>query len=297
MGPSVQPAADGGPGAVGHHLQQTTPLQVDQAGHTAGGRPAGGLEEAGLVQPEPARPRPGAPGSSTSWVPCSATARMVVAQPTPGRGRPPPPRGRPCRPAGTPRRGPVRSAPPEAGWRPPARSRSGPRRPAPDSARGACATTAPPAGRRSAGRAPGPCVGRAGWPPRHNPHSRSPWPWSGWRAAIRHPRARPRRAGSRPGPAAPTQTHYCVDPPGASFLQTSRIRKLCEVPGAVLTAPTPPSAGHHPTLHDEEPEWLATRPVRSAVAERGRWTGASTAATTPPARSRRSAPACATRST
>jgi hypothetical protein len=36
-------------------------------------------------------------------------------------------------------------------------------------------------------------------------------------------------------------------------LQTSRIRKLCEVPGAVLAAPTPPSAGHHPTLHDEEP--------------------------------------------
>jgi hypothetical protein len=56
MGPSMQPAADGGPGAVGHHVQQPTLLQVDQAGHIAGGRPAGGLEEAGLVQPEPAHP-------------------------------------------------------------------------------------------------------------------------------------------------------------------------------------------------------------------------------------------------
>jgi hypothetical protein len=40
-------------------------------------------------------------------------------------------------------------------------------------------------------------------------------------------------------------------------LQTSSIRKLCEVPGAVLAAPTPPSAGHRPTLHDEEPVKLA----------------------------------------
>jgi hypothetical protein len=31
-------------------------------------------------------------------------------------------------------------------------------------------------------------------------------------------------------------------------LQTSRIRKLCEVPGAVLAA-----LRHRPTLHDEEP--------------------------------------------
>jgi hypothetical protein len=36
-------------------------------------------------------------------------------------------------------------------------------------------------------------------------------------------------------------------------LQTSSIRKLCEVPGAVLTAPTSPSGAHRPTLHDEEP--------------------------------------------
>ena len=52
MGPSMQPAADGGPGAVGHHIQQTTLLQVDQASDPLGGRQAGGLEEAGLVQPE-----------------------------------------------------------------------------------------------------------------------------------------------------------------------------------------------------------------------------------------------------
>jgi hypothetical protein len=36
-------------------------------------------------------------------------------------------------------------------------------------------------------------------------------------------------------------------------LQTSRIRKLCEVPGAVLAVPRSPSAGHRPPLHDEEP--------------------------------------------
>jgi hypothetical protein len=40
------------PWAVGHHIQQATLLQVDQAGHIAGGRQAGGLEEAGLIQPE-----------------------------------------------------------------------------------------------------------------------------------------------------------------------------------------------------------------------------------------------------
>jgi hypothetical protein len=36
-------------------------------------------------------------------------------------------------------------------------------------------------------------------------------------------------------------------------LQTSSIRKLCEVPGAVPAAPTSPSAGHRPTFHGEEP--------------------------------------------
>ena len=60
------------------------------------------------------------------------------------------------------------------------------------------------------------------------------------------------RTSSRPGQAAWKLSHYCVDPPGAS-LQTSSIRKLCEVPGAVLTAPTSPSGVHRPTLHDEEP--------------------------------------------
>jgi hypothetical protein len=45
----AEPAADRGPGAVGHHIQQPTALQVDQAGHPSGGREPGGLEEAGLV--------------------------------------------------------------------------------------------------------------------------------------------------------------------------------------------------------------------------------------------------------
>jgi hypothetical protein len=53
-------------------------------------------------------------------------------------------------------------------------------------------------------------------------------------------------------PAAWRPRHYGVDPPAASFLQTSRIRKLCEVPGAVLAAPTSPSTAP-PTVHDEEP--------------------------------------------
>jgi hypothetical protein len=37
-------------------------------------------------------------------------------------------------------------------------------------------------------------------------------------------------------------------------LQTSDIRKLCEVPGAVLAAPTSPSAEQRPTFHGEEPQ-------------------------------------------
>jgi hypothetical protein len=56
MGPSTKPAVDRGPGAVGHHIQQATLLQVDQAGHIAGGRQAGGLEEGGLVQAKRGHP-------------------------------------------------------------------------------------------------------------------------------------------------------------------------------------------------------------------------------------------------
>src|SRR5215218_9419264 len=90
--------------------------------------------------------------------------------------------------------------------------------------------------------------------------------WSGPRAATR--RLRPARRGpqSRPGRAAGTPRHYPVDPPGASFLQTSRIRKLCEVPGAVLTAPTSPSGARRPTLHDEEPPKRACRSGKSSGA-------------------------------
>src|ERR671910_2903621 len=50
--PGTKPAIDGGPGAVGHHLQQPTALQVDQPGDPQGWCQAGGLEEAGLVQAE-----------------------------------------------------------------------------------------------------------------------------------------------------------------------------------------------------------------------------------------------------
>jgi hypothetical protein len=42
-------------------------------------------------------------------------------------------------------------------------------------------------------------------------------------------------------------------------LQTLDIRKLCEVPGAVLAASTSPS-GHRPTLHDEEPAKQTAQP-------------------------------------
>jgi hypothetical protein len=45
-----QAAVHRSPGAVGYHIQQPTPLQVDQAGHPSGGRDPGRLEEAGLVQ-------------------------------------------------------------------------------------------------------------------------------------------------------------------------------------------------------------------------------------------------------
>jgi hypothetical protein len=213
--------------------------------------------------PDPAAGHPpGPPGRShTEWVrpgwlsgswsrPARARRPPPAAwgpPPAAGRDHPPPaspsptrprghvplrrPHGRPCRPAGTPQRGPVRSAPPEDGSRLPARSRSAPRRPAHDNARSACASTTPPAGHRPAGHAPAPHGGRGGWPASRNPHSRPSPPSSGRQAATRHPPAPPRRPPSRPGPAATTQTHYPVDPPGASFLQTSDIRKICEVPG------------------------------------------------------------------
>ena len=69
----------------------------------------------------------------------------------------------------------------------------------------------------------------------HSPHSRSFSPSSGGPAAIRRPPGRPRRRPGRPGPAA-TQTHYRVDPPGAS-LQTSDIHKRGARP------PDPPPRG------------------------------------------------------
>ena len=43
-------------------------------------------------------------------------------------------------------------------------------------------------------------------------------------------------------------------------MQTSRIRKLCEVPGAVLAAPTSPSTAP-PTVYDEEPVKWGVHPA------------------------------------
>jgi hypothetical protein len=119
-------------------------------------------------------------------------------------------------------------------------------------------TGRPPAGRsrtrtvRGRGARPGP----------RSRCSRPRRPWSGRRPATRRRRCPRRGPRSRPGRAAWRLRHYCVGPPGASFLQTSDIRKLCEVPGAVLAAPTSPSATHHPALHDDEPCWRAASPRR-----------------------------------
>jgi hypothetical protein len=41
-----------------------------------------------------------------------------------------------------------------------------------------------------------------------------------------------------------------LTPPGASFLRTPRIRKLCEVPGAILELLHHPQQGTGPTLHE-----------------------------------------------
>ena len=137
----------GGPGAVGHQLQQPAALQVDQTGDPSGRRRR--VARRTLVSSKPrAAITSRRAASSTSGVPWSATARMTVAQPTRGHARPRPRRGRPCRPADRPRRGLVGSAPPWDGSGPPARSRCAPRRLAHDSARSACARPAPPDGHR-----------------------------------------------------------------------------------------------------------------------------------------------------
>jgi hypothetical protein len=48
----AEPAVHRGPGPVGHQVQQSSVLQVDQPGDPSGGRDPGRLEEAGLVQPQ-----------------------------------------------------------------------------------------------------------------------------------------------------------------------------------------------------------------------------------------------------
>ena len=72
----------GGPGAVGHQLQQPAALQVDQTGDPSGRRRR--VARRTLVSSKPrAAITSRRAASSTSGVPWSATARMTVAQPTP----------------------------------------------------------------------------------------------------------------------------------------------------------------------------------------------------------------------
>ena len=72
----------GGPGAVGHQVQQPAALQVDQTGDPSGRRRRGCPKNARLVQAEGRHP-PRRAAPSPSGVPWSATARITVAQPTP----------------------------------------------------------------------------------------------------------------------------------------------------------------------------------------------------------------------
>ena len=176
----------------------------------------------------------------------------MVAQPTPRSRATAATAWASCRPADTPRRGPARSAPPETdrgdllgpGPHPTGLFATAPDPLAPQQHH------RPPADGRSRTR-----TGRRPWSAARipQPDSRPRWPSCRRRAATRRPPPRRREPQSRQGRAAPTPTHYGVDPPGASFLQTSRIRKPCEVPGAVLAAPTSPSAAPWPTFHGEEP--------------------------------------------
>ncbi len=67
MGPSTKPAAHRGPGAVGHHIQQATLLQIDQAGHIAGGCQVGGLEKLVSSRPSVATPSRRVGSSTSGW--------------------------------------------------------------------------------------------------------------------------------------------------------------------------------------------------------------------------------------
>jgi hypothetical protein len=51
-----------------------------------------------------------------------------------------------------------------------------------------------------------------------------------------------------------TSEQHVDDNWGPTFLQTSHIRKLCEVPGAVLASYSPSEVGPS-TFHGEEPVW------------------------------------------
>jgi hypothetical protein len=244
MGPGAEPAVHCGPRAVGHQIQQPTALQVDQAGYPAGGRDPSGLEEAGLLQPERghavqaggsstrgcrARAPPASrsasqpPGSrataATAWasLPTRRQASALARSVSTARGRI----------AGV-RSVQVRTL--QAG------SRQRHRRLRQASTTG---------GHRLAGRAPAIRGGRAGWPVHRSPHSRSPWPWSGRPAATRHPPAQPRRPLSRPGPAASTQTHYCVGPPGVSLLLDVRHPQDMRGPRCPLEPYGAVSGTHH----------------------------------------------------
>jgi hypothetical protein len=106
---------------------------------------------------------------------------------------------------------------------------------------------APPDSRHWAGRAPGPCAGRE-LSPRPRP-LKSTAVAVVWTASRHSPPATPAtRTSSRPRRAAWRPMHSCVDPPGASFLLTSGIRKLGEAPRCcpggsyIVASSTPPHA-------------------------------------------------------
>jgi len=176
-------------------------------------------------------------GSSTSGPPWSRTARITVCQPTPRSRATAATGGRPCRPAGTLRPGLARSAPPEDGSRPPARSRYPRRRWARRNADALAPQQhhRPPTswGRsRTRGRPAAMGFGPHATTRAANKLSRrldDELPFAG--RDLRSEDLEAVQAQQPGGRRTTVLTHL-----GPPVLQTSDIRKLCKVPGAVLAA-------------------------------------------------------------
>jgi hypothetical protein len=115
----MKPAVHRLPGTVSHRVKQSIALQVQQTYRVD----VCGVAVRSRARPARARQPCRRAGSSTSGLPWSRTARMLVAQPTPRSRATAATGGRPYRPAGRPPPEPARSAPPEDEPRPPARSR------------------------------------------------------------------------------------------------------------------------------------------------------------------------------